>query len=205
MSPTALLPQAALRKPTGCSDKDTELSSAARRKYAEWLAYACSARSATNEKFAEFPTLKVDGGFLDFAQVRVDPIDAAALAQYEQWESKFDFPWRDSPDTIKADSRHLDVSLWYGDRLCGLCFASPSGKRTVVRIKLLEGRPTLDDDPHPLKHRVTELCVFTVIQYCKIIGASEIKIDQPLEGAVKSYLANGFKVVNGELVLFLDA
>lgn len=142
---------------------------------------------------------------LDFAKVRYGVIDDVALAQFEEWDSAHDFPWRTSPAVIKSDSRHLDLSLWYGDLLCGLCFATPSNKRTLVRIKLLEGKPNQDGDRHPLKGRVVELCLFAVNQYCKIIGAVEIVIDQPLERAIPKYMENGFELRDGVLVLCLNA
>jgi hypothetical protein len=184
------------------------VGSAGKRKYAEWLAHACSARDVTNEQLAALAQMDAAEGLtggIDFALVRVDRIDAVALAQFEGWESERGFPWNDAPGVIREDSRHLDLSLWYGDRLCGLCFATPSGKRTLVRIKLLEGQPNRPDGPHPLKGRVIELCVFAVTQYCKIIGATLIEIEDPLPGAVQVYESNRFEMVNGSLVLAVDA
>lgn len=184
------------------------MATTSRRKYEEWRAYAISARSVSNEQMAAlaFEPMPDDAALMiDFALVRFAAIDAQALAQFDEWASTLDFPWHTSPTVIRADSRHLDLSLWYGDTLCGLCFASPSNKRTLVRIKLLEGKPRQGGQPHPLKGKVLELCLFAVNQYCKIIDAREIVIDQPLEGAVRSYLENGFEMRDGVLVLSLDA
>jgi hypothetical protein len=186
----------------------SQVRSAGRRKYEEWRAYACAARTSTNEQLAELAMIDGADGTssgIDFSQVRVDCIDSAALALLEEWDSEQGFPWNDAPAVVKEDSRNFDLSLWYGDLLCGLCFATPSGKRTVVRIKLLEGRPKGPEGPHPLKGRVIELCVFAVSQYCKIIGATQIEIDKPLPGAVPAYLDASFKMVQGSLVLDLDA
>ncbi|AHL36738.1 MULTISPECIES: hypothetical protein [Pseudomonas] len=178
-----------------------------RRKYEEWRAYANAARTASNELLALLAQESADperAGEVDFALVRFGDIDARALEQFDLWESDHGFPWHDSPGVIKSDARHLDLALWYGDLLCGLCFATPSGKRAVVRIKLLEGHPKREDGPHPLKRRVIELCVLAVTQYCKIIGAELIEIDSPLPGAVPVYVENEFQMVNGALVLTLD-
>lgn len=184
------------------------MRSAGRRKYEEWRAHASAARTATNEQLAALAVIEAAQGStsgIDFTQVRVDCIDSVALAQLEEWDSDQGFPWSDAPEVVREDSRNLDLSLWYGDQLCGLCFATPSGKRTVVRIKLLEGRPNGPAGPHPLKGRVIELCVFAVSQYCKIIGATQIEIEKPLPGAVPAYQNAAFKMVHGSLVLDLDA
>lgn len=184
------------------------MASHSRRKYEEWRAYAIAARSVSNEQIAalaQAEPLDAVVVTLDFALVRFGVIDDAALVQFEEWASAHDFPWGESPAVIKKDSRHLDLSLWYGDLLCGLCFATPSNKRTLVRIKLLEGKPNNGDEPHPLKGRVVELCLFAVNQYCKIIDAHEIVIDQPLEGAIPKYIENGFELRDGVLVLCLNA
>lgn len=132
--------------------------------------------------------------------MRFSQIDAEALAQFDGWESGHGFPWHETPDYMQQDARHLDLSLWYGDMLCGLCFASPSGSRTLVRIKLLEGRPA-KPVPHALVTRVIELCTFAVAQYCKIISAILIVIDSPLVDAVPKYIKAGYGWVNGELVM----
>jgi len=139
-------------------------------------------------------------GEVDFSLVRFAQIDAAALAQFDEWGSGHGFCWHHTPSHMQNEARHLDLSLWYGDMLCGLCFASPSGSRTLVRIKLLEGKPS-KPIPHALITRVIELCTFAVAQYCKIIGAVQIVIDSPLEDAVPKYIRAGYELVRGELVM----
>lgn len=180
------------------------MSSSSRRHKEQWRGYASAARASTNELLAAVGVQPGPTGDVDFALVRFGPIDAVALARFEGWESEHDFPWHDTPGHIQADARHLDLSLWYGGTLCGLCFASPSNGRTLVRIKLLEGRPTQKDGPHPLATRVIELCTFAVAQYCKAFDAFEIVIDKPLEDAVPKYERAGYKRVNGNLVMQLE-
>jgi len=178
------------------------------RKCEQWRAYAKAARTASNELLtllANDTTGPEATDKINFALVRFAGIDAVALKQFDLWESECGFPWYDSPGVIKNDGRHLDLSLWYGDLLCGLCFATPSGKRTLVRIRLLEGHPGRENGQHPLKGRVVELCVLAVTQYCKIIGAELIEIDSPLPGAVPVYIENEFQMVDGVLVLTLGA
>lgn len=143
-------------------------------------------------------------GEVDFSRVRFAQIDTAALAQFSEWKSGFGVPWSDTPKHMQRDARHLDLSLWYDDTLCGLCFASPSGARTLVRIKLLEGKPSQPEGPHALATRVIELCTFAVAQYCKIIGAIEIVIESPLDDAVPKYIRAGYEVVNGNLVMAVE-
>ncbi|KPW15841.1 hypothetical protein [Pseudomonas syringae] len=175
-----------------------------RRKFEEWKAYAEAARSSGNEllkMLADGPEISGPLGVIDFGLVRFTSINEAALSQFSEWNSEYDFPWHDAPEVIQKDPRHLDLALWYDDLLCGLCFATPSGKRTKVRIMLLEGMPRLPYGPHPLKQRVIGLCVLAVSQYCKIIGATLIEVDKPLQNAILAYQQNDFDFENGALVL----
>lgn len=182
------------------------MSSASRKKSEQWRAYAASARAIANELLqylAAQAAYSPDRGGIDFAQVHFGRIDAKALGQFAEWGSEHGFPWHDTPGYIKSDARHLDLSLWYGDTLCGLCFATPSGARTLVRIRLLEGKPLQPDGHHKLKKRVIELCVLAVTQYCKIIGAKVIQIDDPLDGAIHVYEQNNFTMNNGVLEMLV--
>lgn len=135
--------------------------------------------------------------------VRFAPIDEAALEHFRNWNSSHGFPWSDAPQVIAKNSRHFDLALWYADQLCGLCFATPSGRRTLVRIMLLEGRPSDSSTVHPLKGKVVSLCLLAVSSYCKRIGATRIIIDKPLQGVVEVYRRHHFDYVEGELVLTL--
>ena len=180
------------------------MSSSSRRHRDEWRAHAAAARTTSNAILASAGVQPGPSGEVDFSLVRFAQINAAALEQFSDWESGFGFPWRDTPNHMQNDARHLDLSLWYGDTLCGLCFASPSGARTLVRIKLLEGKPSEPGGPHALATRVIELCTFAVAQYCKIIGAVEIVIDSPLEDAVPKYIKAGYQMVNGDLVMAVE-
>lgn len=78
----------------------------------------------------------------------------------------------------------LDLSIWFDEELCGLCFANPNNSRQRIRIGRLEGCPR---GVHPLKNRIAPLAILIIEQYAQIIGSRFIEVQEPLEGAISIY------------------
>ncbi len=170
----------------------------------KWRARAAVARTKAGERVQAMHREFLENGYeglTDYSQVRFESINNAALTALEGWRKEPNFDWWDSPNTVKSDPKCLDLSLWFADQLCGLCFAVPSAGRTLVRIKLLEGNP---DEAHPLKGQVTTLMLLAVNQYCKLVDASVIVVDEPWEGAIPHYLDLGFKYNGRQLEMVVD-
>lgn len=125
---------------------------------------------------------------LGFSGVRFDAIGAEALAAWTNWQDSY-FSWDDVIVWKAKEPMALDLSIWFGDTLCGLCFANPNGSRQRIRIVRLEGRPEPD---HPLKRRVASLALLAIEQYARIIGSRLIEVQEPLEGAISAYRQLGF-------------
>ncbi|MHC8325495.1 hypothetical protein [Pseudomonas sp. LB1P83] len=87
----------------------------------------------------------------------------------------------------------LDLAIWFGPELCGLCFANPNNSRLRVRIVRLEGKP---GRPRRLKNRIAPLALIAVEHYARIIGSTLIEIQEPAEGAVPIYQKLGFEFDN---------
>lgn len=169
-----------------------------------WRALADVARAKAGERVQAMHRDFIERGYLgltDYSQVRFDSINAAALLALETWKGEPHFDWWESPDAVKRDPKCLDLALWFADQLCGLCFATPSTGKTLVRIKLLEGNP---DELHPLKGQVTTLMLLAVNQFCKLVDAQVIVVEDPWEGAIPHYLDLGFSFNAGRLELAVD-
>ncbi|MGO4801041.1 hypothetical protein ACEN2T_17325 [Pseudomonas sp. W22_MBD1_FP4] len=177
-----------------------------RRSYVQdrWRALATVARANADRLVQQMHRQFIDGGFeglTDYSRVRFDSINKAALEALEMWRAEPHFDWWDSPDALKRDPKCLDVSLWFGNQLCGLCFATASEGKTLVRIKLLEGNP---DAEHPLKGQVTTLMLLAVNQFAKLLDANVIVIDDPWEGAIPHYMDLGFDFNGGQLEMAVN-
>jgi len=96
----------------------------------------------------------------------------------------------------------FDLSIWYGNELCGLCFANPNQSRLRIKIIRLEGKP---GKLHPLKSRIASLTMIAVDHYARIIGSQWIEIQEPAPGAISIYRDLGFEFDSlGRLVIAVE-
>lgn len=127
---------------------------------------------------------------VDLSALRIGPIDDSALEKFQAWGSTNYFEWEDVPRWKRRHPEALDVALWSGPELCGLCYAEPNGTNVVVKVILLEGKP---DSTHPLKQRVAAISMSTLLVYCDNFGFEAIEIECPDSGAVPLYREIGFE------------
>ncbi|MDZ5434028.1 hypothetical protein T3H00_15315 [Pseudomonas fluorescens] len=125
---------------------------------------------------------------LDLSKVRFEPIDTQALDASERWDDPH-FSWREIVGWKAKEPLALDLSIWFDEQLCGLCFANPNNSRQRIRIVRLEGRP---GEVHPLKKRIATLSILVIEHYAAIIGSRFIEVQEPLKGAIPIYQQHGF-------------
>lgn len=125
---------------------------------------------------------------LDFSKVRYEAINTQALSAWELWEDP-QFAWDEVIGWKAREPLALDLAIWFGEELCGLCFANPNNSRRRIRIVRLEGRP---GEVHPLKKRIAPLSILAIEQYARIVGSRFIEVQEPLEGAISIYQQLGF-------------
>ncbi|MEN0106244.1 MAG: N-acetyltransferase [Pseudomonas sp.] len=153
-----------------------------------YQAYRSAAMRFAAEVCAQ--TLDVRGPEFNPALVTLAPIADRALEQTLTWsEAGGLFPWEGVAKWKAHDPKALDLSIWYGAELCGLCYASPRQSAIRIKLLLLEGRP---GDPHPLKGEVLALALSAIAHYAKSLRLQFIEVDTPLAGAIPLYLAVGF-------------
>lgn len=127
---------------------------------------------------------------LDPELIRYEPITQSALEQSYLWGSEASlYPWEDVPVWKNKDRNGFDISLWYGQELCGLCYASPKASAICIKVILLEGKPS---ESHPLKGEIAALVLIAISRYARMLGLSQIEIQDPAAGAVRWYKELGF-------------
>ena len=134
--------------------------------------------------------------------VRFEPIDCEALAALVEWGDNVHFSWEKIQGWKAREPWSLDLSIWSGTELCGLCFANPNQSRLRTKIIRLEGKP---DSHHPLKNRIAALTMIAVEQYARLIGSEWLEIQEPAQGALAVYRDLGFQFdAFSRLVVRLD-
>jgi hypothetical protein len=128
---------------------------------------------------------------IDAKQIRYEPITHEALEHCYLWGSKAQlYPWEEIPRWKKRDRKAFDLSLWYDQELCGLCFATPRSSALCIKVILLEGKP---DVTHPLKGEIAGLALIAISRYARMLKLSEIEIFEPDPGAIDWYQHLGFR------------
>lgn len=102
------------------------------------------------------------------------------------WERLLRRAWR------RPSAFHL--AIWSGERLCGLAVGRaskrrPAGVRHTVSVHFIESAHHRD---HPLRHTIAPLVIGAAEAYGKLLGASRIRLVDPLPGVVPLYEAFGF-------------
>ena len=133
--------------------------------------------------------------------VKLTPINNEALKQNLEWKSSDRKPpnggwdW-DSwvSDYRRKHHKRFEAAIWYGSTLCGLCLGKASERNIHVRLEVLEGSP---DSNHPLRGRIAYIALTATELYGYACGASQVRIIDPVEGAINSYKAIGYELKSG--------
>ncbi|WP_426237983.1 hypothetical protein [Pseudomonas sp. TWP3-2] len=173
------------------------------RTYLRYQVYRSQARKQASATFARLEKELEQCGIIDVdhSRVRFEAIDAQALDAYEQWLDPH-FSWHEVVVWKAREPMSFDLSIWFDNELCGLCFANPNQSRLRVKIVRLEGKPGND---HPLKSRVATFALTAVSHFARIIGSKQIEIQEPLEGVIPLYRQLGFEFdAQGRLVMLVE-
>jgi hypothetical protein len=138
-----------------------------------------------------------------FPELRLAEIDARALAAWrEQWTDPHPsgsggWDWQTLSDKFRRNPAAFTLALWSRDLLCGLAVGSASqrratGERAAVSVQFVESIPRR---VHPMKGDVGLIATTAVAAYGAAIGATHVRLANPLEGAVHIYVALGFGTV----------
>lgn len=124
-------------------------------------------------------------------------IDAAAIAAHEHWlPAPHDFGWERIPKWKyrQIHREGLDMALWHGSQLAGMCWASPLDSKTRIMVLYLQRNP---DDKLATKGFVAPICLSAVRCYALILGLKWVVIKDPLPQARAAYGLAGFRTIKG--------
>lgn len=88
------------------------------------------------------------------------------------------------------------MAIWSGEHLCGLAVGRaskrrPIGVRHTISVRFIE---SAHNDYHPLRGGVAALVIAAADAYASLIGASRLRLIDPLAGVIRLYEGYGFKV-----------
>ncbi|NNA67618.1 hypothetical protein [Pseudomonas gessardii] len=126
------------------------------------------ANASTQQGYKNLKHTDAQGTEIDLTHVRFELIDRHALAAYQDWAEDAHFSWDEVATWKGREPMAFDLSLWYDEVLCGLCFANPNQSRLRIKLIRLEGRP---GKSHPLKSRIASLTMIAIDHYARIIGS----------------------------------
>ncbi|MGF6459404.1 hypothetical protein ABIA55_004868 [Pseudomonas frederiksbergensis] len=138
----------------------------------------------------------------DESALKFDPITSAAIDACHLWEGAAIYPWDKIQDWKCKDDKGLDLAIWYEQKLCGLCYATPRRSTICVKVILLQGHP---DKMHPLRGWIAPMALSVTDVYARMLGCKEIEIQDPDPNVVFYYQQLGFVFdQTGRLVIYLD-
>lgn len=155
------------------------------------------------EKYSTFraEVYKLTPGVINIPGVKLTTISGEALNQSSKWGSSGRVPPNGGWDWElwishyrRKYHKRFEAAIWYGSTLCGLCLGKASGKNIHVRLEILEGSPDLK---HPLRGRIAFIALTATELYGYACGASQVRIIDPVGGAINSYKALGYELRNG--------
>lgn len=156
------------------------------------LIYRSEARRIAQESVTSNPELISAGA--EPHRIRFAAIDQRALDAYLDWGAQAqNYRWLELPKWMERDTKAFDLSIWYADNLCGLCYATPRKSTIRIKIVLLEGCP---GQSHPLRGLVLGLALIPIDTYARLLGLRLIEVQDPNEGTVPHYQRLGFSYDN---------
>lgn len=138
---------------------------------------------------------------INMPHVKLTPINSEALAQNSTWHAAGRIPPNGGWDWEtwvshyrRKHHKRFEAAIWYGKQLCGLCLGKASGNNIHVRLEILEGSPSSN---HPLRGRIAFIALTATELYGYACGANQVRIIDPVQGAVNSYKALGYVLKAG--------
>lgn len=134
-----------------------------------------------------------------FASLR--DIDQAALVQTKIWQQvpdrQVDWPWNSGHYFYaKRNPKRFELAIWFHSKLCALSIGRPTWSGSRLRLDFVEASPV----NNPLKGNVFPVTLVAAETYAEAIGATQIRIMNPINAKVRShYESFGFIYAGSKL------
>ncbi len=123
-------------------------------------------------------------------------IDEKALIASEKWDFSsdrlVDWNWNDGYKNFRFRyPKRFELALWHKNKLASLSLGRPTYAGTSLRLDVIER------SPEEREIKVFPAVIAAMAVYASALGASEIRVMNPINEAVKNYYAKqGFKYVS---------
>ncbi len=128
-------------------------------------------------------------------EVTLGTIDNLAKIEASKWQQdasrKVNWDWTASVGQYAwRNPQRFELAVWYKKvYLAGLSLGRPTATRAGLRLDFIERNPT----NNPMEGLIAEITITAAESYARAIGASEIRIMNPINQAVRDfYLSNGW-------------
>ena len=120
--------------------------------------------------------------------------EKSVLGDLEDWS----LDWNQGSVSWQRLTKRFGCAILSGGTLCGLAMGKFNGSGRILNIYMMEGNP---DRGHPFKGYVLDTVELVALISCRLSGASELRLIDPVEGVVGHYTDKGYALVPGDQVL----
>lgn len=122
------------------------------------------------------------------SQVSLDGIDLKAAQTLKKWEQSgsrlAEWDWDRQLKKYRTHPKRFELAVWHRKHfLSGASIGRPTWSGNRLRIDLIEASPY----GGPLEGVITDMVILSATIYGKIIGASQLRIMQPVNERVRSF------------------
>lgn len=142
------------------------------------------------EAFDEVVATYVEAGVLAGIELRLSPIDKAALAAWStEWMGKSakqkhgEWDWEKMVAKRIKRFKKFDLAIWGDGILCGLSLGLVTRGKKTVRMNYLQACPV----KHPLEKQIAAIAVAVAIAVGQRVGAEHVAIFNPVNEKVESH------------------
>lgn len=126
----------------------------------------------------------------NFPEVRLTPIDLAALNAAKPWRAAQAVGWEWPAVVKRRRANRFDLAIWHGEILCGLAYGPADA--AWVAISFLQGNP---EPSHPLRRQVIPIALAVLEAQVLAAEAAEARLLSPFPELVPLYEARGYRRV----------
>ncbi|MCX2803131.1 hypothetical protein OQJ68_15160 [Microbulbifer thermotolerans] len=130
------------------------------------------------------------------SQISLRGLDHKTFEKLARWEESgrriAEWDWREVRKKYRTHPKRFELSIWHNDIfLCGASIGRPTWSGNKLRLDFIEANPS----GSPLSGTIADIVILSGKLYAKAIGASEIRIMNPVNDKVRNYYMSkgGFK------------
>jgi hypothetical protein len=126
----------------------------------------------------------------EYADIILDTITGDALRQAKEWarspKRRVHWDWYEGYSDFRfRHPKRFELAIWQRGVLISLTLGRPTYNGTALRLDFIEANPD-----NLAEVRVFPIALFAMLGYAEALGATEIRVMNPVNDAVKKYYAD---------------